>query len=119
MKNNLRAIKYGSEEYITVDTKDLPPFEVTVRTFKQDQLKVSYKNQVVTVENKQDGNKQVMPLIHFEDNVSYVPVYGNYNYHKSLNLLEIDRIFNKLCKDNAINQAFLDRLQSEYPEELL
>ena len=60
-----------------------------------------------------------MPLVHFEDNVSYVPVYGNYNYHKNLNLLEIDRIFNKLCKDNAINQAFLDRLKMEYPEELL
>ena len=114
MKNNLRPIKYGNEEYIAVSTKDLLPFDVTVKTSRHEQLKVSYRDNVVTIENKQP-----MKLIHFEDGVSYVPIYGNYNYHKNLNLLEIDRIFNKLCKDNAINQAFLDRLRTEYPEILL
>lgn len=114
MKPELRTIKYGSEEYIAIDTKDLLPFEVTVKTSRHEQFRVSYRDNVVTIENKQP-----MKLIHFEDGVSYVPIYGNYNYHKNLNLLEIDRIFNKLCKDNAITQAFLDRLRTEYPEELL
>ena len=114
MKPELRTIKYGNEEYIAIDTKNLLPFEVTVKTSRQEQLRVSYRDNVVTIENRQP-----MKLIHFEDGVSYVPIYGNYNYHKNLNLLEIDRIFNKLCKDNAINQAFLDRLRTEYPEKLL
>ena len=114
MKNNLRPIKYGNEEYIAIDTKDLPPFEITVKTSRYEQLRVSYRDNIVTIENKQP-----MKLIHFEDGVSYVPVYGNYNYHKNVNFLNDNPIFTKLCLDNSINQAFLDRLQSGYPEELL
>lgn len=114
MKPELRTIKYGSEEYIAIDTKDLLPFEVTVKTSRHEQLRVSYRDNVVTIENRQP-----MKLIHFEDGVSYVPVYGNYNYHKNVNFLDDNPIFTKLCLDNSIRQAFVDRLKMEYPEVLL
>lgn len=51
MKNNLRPIKYGNEEYIAIDTKDLPPFEITVKTSRYEQLRVSYRDNIVTIEN--------------------------------------------------------------------
>ena len=121
MKNNLRPIKYGNEEYVALDVNDLKSFSVKLFTSRNDKIVLEYFSiyQTVFVSNLSDDTIQATKLQHFDGTIIYVPIYGKVDYHKNLNLLEIDRVFNKLCKDNAINQAFLDRLQSEYPEELL
>lgn len=121
MKNNLRPIKYGSEEYVALDVNELKLFSIKLFTSRNDKIVLEYipSDQTVIVSNLSDDIVQITKLMHFDGTISYVSIYGKVDYHKNLNLLEIDRIFNKLCKDNAINQAFLDRLRSEYPEELL
>ena len=121
MKNNLRPIKYGNEEYVALDVNDLKSFTLVVHTFRNDEFVIEHvsEKKKVNVFDVSRGTVQVTELTNFDGTITYIPVYGNSNYHKNLNLLEIDRVFNKLCKNNAINQALLNSLRPEYHEVLL
>lgn len=121
MKPELRAIKYGNEEYIALDVNGLESFNLVIRTSRNDTFVVEHVNEKkkVTVFNGSEATAEITELTNFDGTITYIPVYGKSVYHKNINLLEIDMVFNKLCKDNSIRQAFLDRLKMEYPEKLL